>query len=66
MKIKRIKNYQNKLLKLNLIKSKTYKKNNSKNIKIEEIKLNLKKALHIIYKYHIAKKKFSLLEPPLN
>ena len=58
MKIKnKIKNY-NKLIKSKLIKTKIYKKNHSFfHLKIEDIEYRLKKALHIIYKYHVNGKK---------
>lgn len=64
MKIKKIKKFQNTLLKLNLIKNQVYKKkiqkneyDNVLNIKTEIIELHLKKALQIIYKYHMNHKK---------
>ena len=58
MKIKNTIKYQNKLLKLKLIKTKIYKKNYPfMNLKIEDIEYRLKKGLQIIYKYHINGKK---------
>jgi ribosomal protein S2 len=47
-----------KLLKLKLIQTKTFtKKQNTNNIKIEDIECRLKKSLQVIYKYHIFKKR---------
>lgn len=58
MKIKKVKKYQNKLLKLKLIKTKIYnKKQYLNNIKLEDIEYRVKKVLYIIYKYHISNKK---------
>jgi ribosomal protein S2 len=58
MKIKNTIKYQNKLLKLKLIKTKIYKKNYTfTNLKIEDVEYRLKKGLQIIYKYHINGKK---------
>jgi ribosomal protein S2 len=58
MKIKNTIKYQNKLLKLKLIKTKIYKKNNTfMKLKIEDVEYRLKKGLQIIYKYHINGKK---------
>jgi ribosomal protein S2 len=73
MKIKRIKKFQYTLLKLNLIKSQVYKKkiqNNYHddvlNIKIEFIELHFKRALQIIYKYHMNQKKILFIGIPQN
>ena len=58
MKIKKLLNSQNKLLKFKIIKSKIYNKHHYiSNIKIEDIEHRLKKALHIIFKYHVFKKR---------
>lgn len=57
MKIKKITKYKSNLIKLKLIKTRVYKKNNYNFIKIEEIISKLKKALHIIYKYEVANKR---------
>ena len=66
MKIKKISKYQNKLLKLKLAQSKIYnKKHRINNIKIETIQSRLKKAFHIIYKYHVLKKKILFIGTPL-
>jgi ribosomal protein S2 len=73
MKIQKIKKSQYTLLKLNLIKSQTYKKKIQKNnydditnIKTENIKLHLKRALQITYKYHINHKKILFVGVPQN
>ena len=58
MKIKNTIRNQNKLLKLKLIKTKIYKKNDTfTNLKIEDIEYRLKKGLQIISKYNISDKK---------
>lgn len=61
MKVNKITRYQSKLIKLKLIKTKIYKKNDNNFIKIEDIISRLKKALHIIYKYHINNKRISFI-----
>lgn len=66
MKINKITKYQSKLVKLKLIKTKIYKKNEHNFIKTEEIVSRLKKALYIIYKYHINNKKILFIGTPLN
>jgi ribosomal protein S2 len=67
MKIENIVKYKNKLLKLKLIKTKTYiKKDNLTNTRIEDIEYRLKKALHIIYKYHINNKRILFIGVPLH
>ena len=65
MKIKKkIKNY-NKLLKLKLIQTKIYKKNQIiKHSSIENIEHRLKKSLQIIHKYNINKKKILFIINP--
>lgn len=66
MKLKILKKYKNKTLYLNLLKLKLYKKKQSSNLEFNsrKIELNLKKISHIIYKYHIKKKKILFLEFP--
>ena len=73
MKIRKIKKFQYTLLKLNLIKDQVYKKKIQKNnyddvfnIKTEIIELHLKRALQIIYKYHINHKKILFIGVPQN
>jgi len=67
MKIEKIKNIKNKILKLKLIQTKIYdKKQYLNNIKIEDIEFRLKKILYIIYKYHISNKKILFIGNPLN
>lgn len=67
MKIEKIKNNKNKILKLKLIQTKIYdKKQYLNNIKIEDIEFRLKKILYIIYKYHISNKKILFIGNPLN
>lgn len=67
MKIKKIQINSYKLLKLKLIKSKIFKKDHLiKNLIIEDIESRLKKALKIIYLYHINNKKIIFVGNPLN
>jgi len=66
MKLNKINLYKNKILKLKLIQTKIYKKNYNHFIKIEDISSRLKKALHIIYNYHINNKKIVFIGTPLN
>jgi len=66
MKINKIQSYNYKLLKLKLIKTKVYKKNHNNFIKIENINNRLKKALHVIYKYHIHNKKILFIGTPIH
>lgn len=66
MKIKKINKYQNKLLKLRLIKTKIYKNQHQFNsIQIEDIEYRLKKALHIIHKFHTNNKKILFIGIPI-
>lgn len=48
---------QNKLLAFKLIKTKIYKTSSTNFIKVEDVILRLKKALHIIFKFHSKKKR---------
>ena len=66
MKIDRsLKNKRYKLLKFKLIKTKIYKTKNKLNlVKIEEIKNRIKKAFHLIYKYHINNKRILFIGMP--
>ena len=67
MKIEKKIKYRNKVLKLKLLKTKTYeKKHHLKNITIEDVEYRLKKTLHIIYKYHLNNKKILFLGGELN
>jgi len=57
MKIKPIiSQHKNKLLELQILKSKIYKNISKKKIENEKIKLHFKKVAHIIYEYHIHNK----------
>lgn len=67
MKIKKIQSNNYKLLKLKLIKLKILKKDHIiKNLTVENIESRLKKALKIIYLYHINNKKILFVGNPLN
>lgn len=66
MKIKKITQHQNKLLKFKLSQSRIYnKKHYINNIKFEDIEYRLKKAFHIIYKYHVFNKKILFVGTPI-
>lgn len=66
MKIDKINLHKNKILKLRLIQTKIYKKNYNNFIKIEDISSRLKKALQIIYHYHINSKRIVFIGTPIN
>lgn len=67
MKIRNKIHNLNKLLKNKLIEAKIYrKKYRFFNLKIEDIEYRLKKALQIIYKYHISSKKIFFIGDFLN
>lgn len=66
MKLNKIKSSNYRLVKLKLIKTKVYKKPLDQFINIEDISIRLKKALHIIYKYHINNKKILFIGTPIN
>jgi len=59
-------NSQTKLAKLKLIKARLYKNLLKKTISVEDIYIRLKKALHIIYKYHTKSKKILFVGFPSN
>lgn len=64
MKLNSIKQFRSKLTKLKLIETKIYKKNLNMLIKITDIITKLKKALHIIYKYHAYNKRILFVGIP--
>lgn len=67
MKIKKIENNKYKLLKLKILQSKIIKKNHIiNNITLETIESRLKKALQLIYLYHVNNKKILFVGNPLN
>lgn len=66
MKIKKILKYNNKLVKLKLIQTKTYTKSQYLNLlKIEDIEYRLKKISHIIHKYNSLNKNILFVGIPL-
>jgi ribosomal protein S2 len=66
MKIKNITKHKHKLFKLKLIKTKVFKTPHTlTQVKIENIENRLKKALHIIYRYHINNKRIIFVGNPL-
>lgn len=66
MKINKTAAHKHKLLKLKLIKTKIYKKNHNNFIQIEDIVNRLRKALHVIYKYHANNKRILFVGSPLH
>lgn len=67
MKLKNQINKNYKFFKLKLIKSKIYKKNHAlKNIELEDIEFRLKKALCLIYLFHINNKKILFIGNPMH
>ena len=67
MKTEILKNNKHKLLKLKLIKSKILKKRHFLNdITLENIELKIKKALYLIYLYHLNNKRILFVGNPLN
>ena len=67
MKIEKVTYNKYKLLRINTIKSKVYKKKHYlKNITLEDIEYRLKKALFIIYSYHLNNKRILFVGNPLN
>ena len=64
MKMSKKTRYSNKLIKLKLIKTKIYKNNNKSFTKIEDVIYKLKKALHVIYQYHINNKRILFVGTP--
>jgi ribosomal protein S2 len=65
MRIIKKKINRNKLIKLKLIETKIYETNYKNSVKITDIATKLKKALHIIYKYHISNKKILFVGPSI-
>lgn len=66
MKIENITKYKNKLLRLQLIKTKIYKKKDQlTRTRMEDIEYRLKKALHVIYKYHTQNKRILFIGIPV-
>lgn len=66
MKITKIHKYKHKLLELKLIKTKIYKKNHSNFIKISDTINRLRKAMHVIYKFHTNHKRIMFVGSPIN
>jgi ribosomal protein S2 len=67
MKTEKVLKYQNKLIKLKLVETKTYiKKQYIINIKLEDIQYRLKKIFFIIHKYHVYNKKILFIGAPFN
>lgn len=66
MKLNNIKQFKNKLTKLKIIETKTYKKNIPFSIKTIDIISRLKKALQIIHKYHVYNKRILFVGIPHN
>ena len=66
MKITTLIKYKTKLLKLKLLKTKVYQnKKNFNYVLLKTMETRLKKAFHIIYKFHVANKKILFIGTPL-
>jgi ribosomal protein S2 len=66
MKITTLRNYKTKLLKLKLLKTKTFKLEKDLNyLLLKNIETRLKKILHIIYRFHVANKKILFIGTPI-
>lgn len=66
MKVTALTKYKTKLLKLKLLKTKVYKnKKNFNHVLLKTMEARLKKALHIIYKFHVANKKILFIGTPV-
>jgi ribosomal protein S2 len=66
MKITTLKKYKTKLLKLKLLKTKTYKfKKDINYLLLKNIETRLKKILNLIYRFHIANKKILFIGTPI-
>ena len=66
MKISKQTNTKNKLIKLKLIKTKIYKSNSENSTKINDIIPRIKKAIFLIYKYHINNKRILFVGTPMH
>ena len=66
MKITNLTKYKTKLLKLKLLKTKVHKNKKTFNyVLLKTLETRLKKALHVIYKFHVANKKILFIGTPL-
>lgn len=66
MKISKTQKYKAKLLKLELLRTKISIKNKDFNyLHLKDLETRLKKALHIIYKFHVANKRILFVGTPL-
>lgn len=67
MKTLTLNNRRTKLLKLKLLKTKTYNsKQNLDYLLLKNVETRLKKILHLIYKFHVTNKKILFIGTPLN
>lgn len=67
MKITTLNKYKTKLIRTKLLKTKVYKnKKNLNHMLIKTMETRLKKALHVIYKFHVAGKKILFIGTPLH
>ena len=66
MKVVKLNKHKTKLLKLKLLKTKIYKNQKDLNyLLLKDVETRLKKALHIIYRFHVANKKILFIGTPL-
>lgn len=66
MKIKKIKKYQSRLLRLQILKLYYKKKSQNSETTVKQIELYLNKISHVIYNYHINNKKILFIGFPKN
>lgn len=67
MKVEKIETKKHKLLKLNLLKSKILKKDHYyKGLTLENLEVRVKKALYIVWRYHIRNKRILFVGNPKN
>lgn len=66
MKTNKLTNNKNKLIKLRLIQTKIYKKKPVNSVKINDVIPRIKKAIFLIYRYHINNKRVLFIGTPLN
>jgi ribosomal protein S2 len=66
MKITKLNKHRTKLLKLKLLKTKIYKNQTNFNyMLLKDIEARLKKALHVIFRFHVANKKILFIGTPI-
>jgi ribosomal protein S2 len=67
MKLEKIRKRRSTIVRFHLMKARVYTKNlYLKNIQIEDIECRLKKALHVIYRFYVCRKKIVFVGAPKN